>query len=316
MGEAEEPAEQEGREVGQRAAEAVVRGLPQEVEDHDRGQGQHQDRHRGEPEHPQQHRGQQDEPEIRPQVPEDLPGLLAPRVARRVAERYDPVDDLPARHPVVDQHREDHEETPEPERRQQPAHPAPDHLERRALQGLRHQRAGQAEHDPHGGEDHAGPGPPEGVIADDPDQGDGPEGVEVAVAARGPRRRLLLLRLGFSGGRGDRWLRFRPHHRQRIRRFRHTLHVLDVRLGRGVRVHDVRLGRDVRLPRVLRVPVLLVVPLRLSLSLPVPLLLPAHRPTPAGVPTSPVRFSFCQRRRPPVSAVMQEWMRTRYIIWR
>ena len=138
------------------------------------------------------------------------PGLLAPRVARRIAERHDPEDDLPARHPVVDQHREDHEDAPEPERRQQPAHPAPDHLERRPLQGLRHQRAGQAEHDPHRGEDHAGPGPPEGVIGDDPDQGDGPEGVEVAVAARGPRRRLLLLRLGVSGGRRNRWLRLAP----------------------------------------------------------------------------------------------------------
>mgnify|MGYP006160012401 CR=1 FL=1 len=58
-----------------------------------------------------------------------------------------------------------------------------DDLRRGPLQRLRHQGAGQAEHDPHGGEDHPAPGPPEGVIGDDADECHGPEGVEVAVAA-------------------------------------------------------------------------------------------------------------------------------------
>ncbi|CAM5700450.1 hypothetical protein SVIOM342S_09399 [Streptomyces violaceorubidus] len=86
------------------------------------------------------------------------------------------------------------------------------------------------------------------MVRDDPDQGEGAQGVEIPV----PRRGTTVGAHGRHGARGA--LAVRPHQ-------------------------------------------------------PVPV-------GPAGVPTSPVRFSFCQRSRPPVSAVTQEWMRTRYIICR
>ncbi len=37
---------------------------------------------------------------------------------------------------------------------------------------------------------------------------------------------------------------------------------------------------------------------------------------PPGASTTPVRRSFCQRRRPPVRAVIQDWSRTTYMSWR
>lgn len=87
--------------------------------------------------------------------------------------------------------------------------------------------------------------------------------------------------------------------------------LLDIRLGLAVLLRMAEPLVAVRLLGLLGL-------LRRAVTTPVPLLLlfPAHQLAPAGVPTSPVRLSFCQRSRPPVRAVMLEWMRTRYIIWR
>ncbi|GHD31668.1 hypothetical protein GCM10010313_75370 [Streptomyces violarus] len=90
--EAEEPAEQERRQIPQRGTETAVRRLPHELEGQNRAQGEQQHGDGGEPEEPQQERGEEHEPQVRPQVPEDLPGLFAPGIARRVAERHHPVD--------------------------------------------------------------------------------------------------------------------------------------------------------------------------------------------------------------------------------
>ncbi len=316
VGEAQHPAAPVDREVGE--GEAGFAGDGHQARADDRRQAERREQRRpGSPaEQPEQQGGGDDEPEVGTQVPQGTGGLHGPGVLQqsgrgadvpgigRGADRDDVVEQLDqapgaaavrivGRVPAVHEHHRQRDRREGPHRRQETAYAPADHAHRRALERTRHQRSRQREHHAHRREQHRQPGPAEEVVDHDTDQGDRAQQVEVPVAARLPAGRG-----GVRRGRRGALPRDRVRHpRGRVR---------DPRV-RGV----VRVDRFRAHTRTGGVSVRHATGLRSALPRP-----RCCGTEPPGAPTTPVRRSFCQRRRPPVSAVIQDWSRTTYMSWR